>query len=247
MIYYLTYIRDTIGNNYLGINIPNGVVQPFLNELKDLIGESDYEEFTDYQQKRDHGSYHITIINTMDYNRLSKEIGMDKFINSLEPIFKYELDDIRMMGLGTAERNGNRAYFVVCQSDKLDAIRNRYGLPKHDFHITLGFKHRDVFGVPKNEVLKKKDKFKQLLAQSFYKSENWNFIRKIENFDLDKNEEIVPISISDTSMKIKCGNYYMDFSFLEDSEKFWIMAKYPVDEEKPRISQTEISKILKNK
>jgi hypothetical protein len=245
MIYYLTYIRDTIGNNYLGINIPNGVVQPFLNELKDLIGESDYEEFTDYQQKRDHGSYHITIINTMDYNRLSKEIGMDKFINSLEPIFKYELDDIRMMGLGTAERNGNRAYFVVCQSDKLDAIRNRYGLPKHDFHITLGFKHRDVFGVPKNEVLKKKDKFKQLLAQSFYKSENWNFIRKIENFDLDKNEEIVPISISDTSMKIKCGNYYMDFSFLEDSEKFWIMTKYPVDEEKPRISQTEISKILK--
>jgi hypothetical protein len=49
MIYYITHVKDTIGNNYLGINIPEGVVQPFLNELKDLIGESDYEEFTNYQ------------------------------------------------------------------------------------------------------------------------------------------------------------------------------------------------------
>jgi hypothetical protein len=244
MTYYLTYIRDTIGNNYLGINIPNGVVQPFLNELKDLIGESDYEEFTNYQQKRDHGSYHITIINTIDYNRLSKEIGMDKFINSLEPIFKYELDDIRMMGLGTAERNGNRAYFVVCQSDKSDAIRKRYNLPKHDFHITLGFCHKDVFGVPKNKVIEKKDKFKQLLSIEFYKNENWNFVRKIENFDLDPKLELIPIEISDTNMKIMCGKEYIHIGYLEDGEKFWIVSKYSVDEELPRLSKTEINKIL---
>jgi hypothetical protein len=245
MIYYLTYIRDTIGNNYLGINIPNGVVQPFLNELKDLIGESDYEEFTSYQQKRDHGSHHMTVINVMDYNRLSKEIGIDKFINSLEPIFKYELDDIRMMGLGTAERNGNRAYFVVCESDKLDAIRKRYNLPNHDFHITLGYKYKDVFGVPKNKVIEKKDKFLKLLSIEFYKSENWNFIRKIENFDLDPNLELIPISISETNIKIMCGNEYIQIGYLEDGEKFWIMSKYPVDEKLPRLSQTEIYKILK--
>jgi hypothetical protein len=245
MIYYLTYIRDTIGNNYLGINIPNGVVQPFLNDLKDLIGESDYEEFTSYQQKRDHDSYHITVINTMDYNHLSKEHGISNFVNSLDSIFKYELDDIRMLGLGTAERNGNRAYFVVCQSDKLDAIRNRYNLPNHDFHITLGFKHRDVFGVPKNKVIEKKDKFLKLLSIEFYKNENWNFIRKIGNFDLDKNEEIIPIDITETRAKFMCGGYYIQVGYLEDGQKFWIMTKYPVDEEKPRISQTEISKILK--
>lgn len=245
MIYYITYIKDSLNQNYLGINIPNGVIDPFLKELKELIGESDYEEFTDYQKKRDHGSYHMTVINVMDYNRLSKEIGMDKFINSLEPIFKYELDDIRMMGLGTAERNGNRAYFVVCQSDKLEAIRNRYNLPKHDFHITLGFKYKDVFGVPKNQVLKKKDKFKQLLAQSFYKSENWNFVKKIENFSLDPNAEIIPISISETTAKFKVENYYIDIGYLDDGEKFWIMAKYSVNKDLPRLSQTEIAKLLK--
>lgn len=245
MIYYITYIKDSLNQNYLGINIPNGVIEPFLKELKELIGESNYEEFTDYQQKRDHSSYHMTVINVMDYNKLSKEIGMDKFINSLEPIFKYELDDIKMMGLGTAERNENRAYFVVCQSDKLEAIRNRYNLPKHDFHITLGFKYKDIFGVPKNEVLKKKDKFKQLLAQYFYKNENWNFIKKIENFSLDPNAEIIPISISETTAKFKVENYYIDIGYLDDVEKFWVMTKYPVDKEKPRLSQTEISKILK--
>jgi len=156
MIYYLTYIKDRIGNNYLGIKVPNGNVEPFLKELKDIIGESDYNEFTENQIKRDHGSYHMTVINVMDYNRLSKEMGMDKFINLLDNVFKYEIDDIKMMGVGTAERGGNRTYFIVCQSDKLDAIRNRYGLKQHDFHVTLGFKHRDVFGVRKNEVLKKK-------------------------------------------------------------------------------------------
>jgi hypothetical protein len=246
MIYYLTYIKDTIGNNYLGIKMPEGITEPFLNELKDLIG-SDYDEFINYQKNRDHGQHHMTVINVMDYNRLSKEMGVDKFINSLEPIFKYEIDDIKMMGLGTAERNGNRAYFIVCQSDKLDAIRKRFNLPNHDFHVTLGFKHKDVFGVPKNEVIKKEGKFLKLLKQEFYKSDNWNFIKRIGNFELDPKAEIIPISISNNSMKVKCQDYYMDIGWLDDGERFWIMTKYSVEEELPRLSETEIAKILNKK
>lgn len=244
MIYYVTYIKDRIGNNYLGIKVPNGTVEPFLKELKDIIG-NDYDDFVQNQQSRDGGSYHMTVINVMDYNKLTKELGMDKFVNSLDKVFKYEIDDIKMMGVGTAERGGNRTYFIVCQSDKLDAIRNRYNLPQHDFHVTLGFKHRDVFGVRKNEVLKKKDKFKQLLSQSFYKNENWNFIKRIENFSLDPNAEIIPISISETTAKFKVENYYIDIGYLEDGEKFWIMAKYSVNKDLPRLSQTEIAKLLK--
>lgn len=245
MVYYVTYIKDRIGNNYLGIKVPNGNVEPFLKELKDIIGESDYNEFTENQIKRDGGSYHMTVINVMDYNKLAKDLGYDKFVNSLDNVFKYEIDDIKMMGVGTAERGGNRTYFIVCQSDKLDAIRNRYGLKQHDFHVTLGFKHRDVFGVRKNEVLKKKDKFTQLLSQLFYKNENWNFVKKIENFSLDPNAEVIPISISETSAKFKVENYYIDIGYLDDGEKFWIMAKYPIQEELPRLPQTEIAKKLK--
>jgi hypothetical protein len=246
MICYLTYLKDSIGNNYIGISIPNGVVEPFLNELKEIIGDDDYETYTSNQQKRDHGSYHVTVINVMDYNRLSKEMGMDKFINSLEPVFKYEIDDFRMLGIGTAERSGNRAYFVVCDSEKLDAIRGKYNLPKHDFHITLGFKHKDVFGVRKNEILKKEGKFLKLLKQEYYKNDNWNFIRKIGNFDLNPQTEIIPISILETRAKFKCDGYYIDVAWMDD-EKFWIVAKYPVDDDLPRLAETEIAKILNKK
>ena len=244
MTYYTTHIKDSIGNNYLGIKIPNGTVEPFLNQLKDIIG-NDYDEFVENQQRRDNGSYHMTVINVMDYNKLSKEMGFDKFINSLDKIFKYEIDDMKMMGVGSAERGGNRAYFIVCKSEKLEAIRSRYNLPEHDFHITLGFKSRDVFGVRKNQVIDKKNKFLQLLSQEFYKSENWNFIRNIENFSFDKKLDIYPVSISETSVKFKIDNRYIDVSYLDDGEKFWIVTNYPIKEDLPRLSLTEISKKLK--
>jgi hypothetical protein len=86
---------------------------------------------------------------------LITEVGMDKFINSLELIFNYEVDDLEMPGIGMATKSDNTSYFIVCESNKLDAIRTRYDLPKFDFHITLGFKWKDVHGVPKNKIIEK--------------------------------------------------------------------------------------------
>ncbi len=246
MNYYLTYLKDTVGNNYLGLKIPNEIVNPFLNELKEIIGEDDFKVNTENQQKRDHGQYHITVINVMDYNRLSQEIGIDKFINSLEPIFKYEIDDLKMMGVGTATKNENRAYFIVCESEKLDAIRNRFDLPKQDFHVTLGFKWKDVFGVSKNQVITKDNKFLKLLKIEYYKKDNWEFLRNIGNFDLSKDADIIPINLKDNRVKIKCDGHYMDIGLLDD-ERFWVMTKYPVDKELPRLPETEIAKILNKK
>lgn len=247
MIYYLTYLKDNIAQNYIGIDITRGIADKYLNELKDIIGD-DFDTYTRNQQDRDHNSHHITVMNVMEYNALSKSMGMDKLVNSLDQIFKYEIDDLKMLGIGTATRNNNRAYFIVCQSDKLDAIRNRYNLPKQDFHITLGFLHKDVFGVPKNVVIDKKTKFIKLLKIEYYKNDNWNFLKKIDNFDLNPQAEIIPISISDDKMKIKCDGYYMDISLMEN-EKFWIVTKYPIDKEEdlPRLPETEISKILNKK
>jgi hypothetical protein len=153
MIYYLTYLRDTIGNNYVGINIPEAVVEPHLEKLKEILGEEDFEIFTQNQKMRDHGHYHITVINVMDCNRLSKEMGMANFVKSVELAFEYPVEDLEMLGVGKASKNDNTAYFIVCQSDSLDAIRSRFNLTKQDFHATLGFNAKDVFGVPKNEII----------------------------------------------------------------------------------------------
>ena len=153
MTYYLTYLKDTIGNNYVGINIPNEVVEPHLEKLKEILGEEDFEIFTQNQKTRDHGHYHITVINVMDCNRLSKEMGMANFVKSVELAFEYPVEDLEMLGVGMASKNDNKAYFIVCQSDSLDAVRTCFNLPKQDFHDTLGFNAKDVFGVPKNVVI----------------------------------------------------------------------------------------------
>jgi hypothetical protein len=243
MIHYINHIRDVIGNNYLGIKFDKEVINPFLKELEEILGD-DYEEFVSYQQKRDSGSHHMTVINVIDYNKLIKEMGMDKFTNSLENVFRYEIDDIKMLGIGTAERNGNRAYFIVCKSEKLDALRKRYGLKEHDFHITLGFRYKDVFGVPKNEIIKKEGKFLKLLRIEFNKEDSWGFIKRIKNFNLDPKSEVIPISITKDMMKVKCDNHYMDIGWLEEQKEFWILTKYLIEEDLPRMPETEISKII---
>jgi hypothetical protein len=153
MTHNLTYLKDAIGNNYVGINIPNEDVEPHLEKLKEILGEEDFEIFTQNQKMRDHGHYHITVINVMDCNRLSKEMGMANFVKSVELAFEYPVEDLELLGLGTASKNDNTAYFIVCSSDSLDAIRTRFNLTKQDFHTTLGFNTKDVFGVPKNVVI----------------------------------------------------------------------------------------------
>jgi hypothetical protein len=153
MTYNLTYLKDAIGNNYVGINIPNEDVEPHLEKLKEILGEEDFEIFTQNQKMRDHGHYHITVINVMDCNRLSKEMGMSNFVKSVELAFEYPVEDLEMLGVGEASKNDNTAYFIVCSSDSLDAIRTRFNLTKQDFHVTLGFNTKDVFGVPKNLVI----------------------------------------------------------------------------------------------
>ena len=243
MTYYCTYIRDILNNNYIGIKIPNEIVQPYLNFLKEEIGEDNYALYTENQQKRDRGDYHITVLNVMEFNKLNKELGMDKFVNSLDAVFKYEIDDLKLKGVGTATKNENRAYFIVCESDKLNAIRTRYELEPRDFHVTLGFNFKDIFGVRKNEVMKKSSKFLQLLAQEYYKRENWNFIKKIENYNLDPNSEVIPLKIEETFIKVKVDGMFMDIAYLDD--KFWIVTCYSANEDLPRLSETEIAKKLK--
>jgi hypothetical protein len=247
MTHYINYIKDILGNNYLGINIPKTSIQLLLNELKEDIGDDDYDIFTDTQQRRDNGDYHITVINVAEYNKISNNMGMDVFTNSLTRVFKYGIDDLKLMGIGTASRNENRAYFIVCNSEKLDAIRTRFELPKKDFHITIGFLFKDVFGVRKNQVMEKGNKFLKLLSQEFYKNNNCNFVKRIENYDLDSTEEVVPIKISNSIMKVSCDGYFMDIKYLPEGEKFWIVTKYPVNQDLPRLPETEINKILKNK
>lgn len=243
MIYYLTYLKDSIGSNYLGLKIPDDSIKKYLDKLKDILGEEAYIEYTTNQQNRDHNSYHSTVVNVMDYNRLSSEYGVNKFINSLEVVFETEIDDFKMLGLGSASRNENTTYFVVCESEKLKIIRERYKLPEHDFHITLGFKHKDVFGVRKNKVLEEHSNFLKVFKSEFYKKENFNFIKDISNYEEDKDLDIIPIELNKSYLKILVGDIIMDIGINED--KLFIFTRYKKTEDVKRLPMTEIYKLLK--
>ena len=138
-------------------------------------------------------------------------------------------------------------FVCVCMySEKLQAIRKRYNLPEQDFHVTLGFKFKDVFGLRKNEVLKKSSKFIQLLGGEYLKKENFEFLRKIENWNENPDLEIIPISISESYLKVKVGDYIMDIGLTEDN-KFFIFTRYQDDKNSHRMPTTELLSIITKK
>lgn len=244
MIYYLGYLKDTIGYNYVGVNIYGDIVQPFIDKMSNYV--DDPEEYTINQINRDHGKNHITVINVSDYNKLSKEMGIDKFINSLESDFEYPIDDLKFMGLGSAERGSNKAFFIVVRSEKLKAIRDKYNLCEQDFHITIGFKWKDVFGVRKNEVLPETEPFLKLLKDEYYNNnESFEFIKEIENFDGDEDSDVEAIKIDKTSATFRIGkNRYYTVAFIGDNLR--ISAQWEDNEEKPHMANTLINRKLKN-
>lgn len=245
MIYRVEYIKDTVGNNYVGVNIWKDSIHPYLEQMRGILGDEEFAVYTQYQQNRDHGRHHITVINVMDYNRISKEMGPDRFVNSLESVFDFEFDDVRMMGIGTAERAGNRAYFVVVRSEKLQEVRKRYGLPEIDLHITIGFKYKDVHGVRKNEVLKISDPFLKLLKGKYYKTETFDFVKEIDNFDCDPEKEIEPIKLEETTATFRCGeNTYITVAIIGDDLR--VACKWEDTEKKPILSNYLINKKFKD-
>lgn len=241
MEYYITNIKDTVGNNYLGIKMYPDSVSPFLSELKDHLSD-DYDDYVNNQKSRDRESYHITVINVMEYNSLVKSMGMSNFVSSIESVLKFTIDDLKLLGLGSASRGENTTYFVVCKSDKIDSIRDRYDLPKHDLHITLGFKWKDVFGVPKNQILKPKSKFIKLLKSEFYKRENFNFIDEIGNFQ-ESDGEIIPVSLSETIFEFISGDKLFGVGILDD-EKLWVMYSSESTSGKKRLPLSEIIRVF---
>jgi len=245
MIHRLEYLKDTVGNNYIGVNIYTDFVQPYLERLRNIIGD-DYEIYIKNQQNRDHDHYHITVINVMEYNKLSKELGMDKLVNSLESAFDFEFDDLQFLGIGKAEKAGNTSYFIVVRSEKLQEVRRKYGLSEQDFHITIAFKWKDVFGVRKNVVLKEKEPFLKLLRDLYYKNhETFEFVKEVENYEFDEDLDIEPITITETTATFRVNkNDYFSISLIDN--KLRIVAMWQDKEDRPILSNTLISKKLKD-
>lgn len=245
MNYYTTYLKNDKGENFLGLRIEDSEIKIWLDQLKELIGESDFEVFSRNQQLRDNSKYYLSIISVDDYHKCIEFWGMDNFINNLdERLFQFEIDDLQFKGLGTNTDGPNRAFYVVCKSDKISAVRSRFELPPLDLHITIGFDKKDISGVRKDQLLKKGPKFLKLLELEYYKNKNWDFIKKIQNYSLDIDIDLEPVDITETSVKFKCGNHYLQVVYLEDGERFWVGTVSPIIDENPILNDTQITQFF---
>lgn len=138
-------LTDNGGLVYIGGKVSQADLSVYLNQLNELLGEEFYE-YRANQSARDHNSFHLTLINPYEYQTIDKaQINLGKRFN------------VTLLGLGTASKSPSKTttpenqatFYVVAQSNDAQFYRQQFALPAKDFHITLGFKPSDIYGVGK--------------------------------------------------------------------------------------------------
>lgn len=153
-IYNITsLIKDVRNQNYLGINIPVGILLPYFEKLYEIgIDEAEMDHMCELKFKRDRGDYHLTVLAAYEFKHAMNFFDI-KNVEDIPGFLMIPVNDIILHGIGVSEKDGNVAYYVVCTSERLNEFRAKLELPAKDFHITLAFKDKDVHGVPKNKVI----------------------------------------------------------------------------------------------
>ena len=138
----LERLEDNAGLKYVGGKVPKADLAPFLAQLRALLGK-EFEAYRSEQVKRDHGEFHVTVVNPFEYKKLN---------STQQLLLEQDLDyEVTLLGLGKAEKGDKKAFFIVAKSPKAQALRALLSLKEKDFHVTLGFSPTDVYGVAKNE------------------------------------------------------------------------------------------------
>lgn len=156
-------IQDRQGNDYLALKINDDIGYIFQDFLSTQLDKT----FIDNQQERDKHTFHITLVNVMQYQKLIKE-GKENELKSL----LHNKFDLFNYGIGSTidNKKNSQAWFVVLENAYLDTFRKNLNLDKQHYHVTLAFKNTDVFIHPKDR--------KSIVYQP---TVIWDFISKPKN------------------------------------------------------------------
>lgn len=135
----VTELRDNSGLVYLGGVVSKADLAPYLKELEIILGNN-FEQYRRHQSQRDHGLFHLTLINPNEYQFIDKSkvtIGQQYTVT--------------LLGLGKVANTDKESYFVVAQSSDAQFFRQQQILPFKDLHVTLGFSPQDIYGVSKGK------------------------------------------------------------------------------------------------
>lgn len=246
----IDWLKDSVGNNYLAIHIFYYQIEEYIRTFVELMdSREEADRYMLNQKTRDSYKYHITVFSLDEVDKLTNQFGKDKAITIFEHIKDFDVNDIIVKGIGKAEKNGNKTYFIVSESNSINNLRKIYGFEEKDLHITIGFDRKDVFGVRKNEVIKSPSPFFKLFRSNWYTKPNLSFFRSIGNFpNINTIEPILVKELREDRITIWTDNKSIEISTTESKgeHKFWCMAIYrdivrPVEP----ITQTDILKFIK--
>ena len=142
-------LTDSSGLVYLGGKITEAELAPYLSQLKYLLGD-EYALFRHNQGQRDHFSFHMTLINPYEYQKLDASK-----LDLTQPL------KVTLLGIGRVSVGDKTSYYVVANSPDGQFFRQKHLLAAKDFHVTLGFDPQDVYGVSKGEETLLKTKLKK--------------------------------------------------------------------------------------
>eukprot|EP01114_Cavostelium_apophysatum_P004264 TRINITY_DN14454_c0_g1_i1.p1 TRINITY_DN14454_c0_g1~~TRINITY_DN14454_c0_g1_i1.p1 ORF type:complete len:280 (-),score=49.84 TRINITY_DN14454_c0_g1_i1:25-864(-) len=100
--------------------------------------------------RRDGPISHITLLSKDEVIRVLRT-SFSNVEALMDAIASKVIDDWEDLGLGRIEHDKNRAWFKVVRWRSADDFRKELGLPKKDFHVTVGFLIGDIHGEAKDE------------------------------------------------------------------------------------------------
>ena len=151
----VTELQDSQGLKYVGGEVSAADLGVYLTQLEYMLGD-DFSVFRENQAIRDHYTFHLTLVNPYEFQTLTKPVHYgDTFSVTLLGLGKAvkEHKDIKKEKVEAEKTQVNEivsTYFVVAQSSEAQYFRQKLLLKPKDFHVTLGFNPKDVYGVRKN-------------------------------------------------------------------------------------------------
>lgn len=146
----ITTTTDILGNKYIALKFDNNdhindIIDEWVYDLNNSEEEVDKRMLMIQNQiERDKNTHHTTIVSVIECGTINtKDVQ----------IVLGDIVEIELCGIGKAVDNkrGNESHFIVVESKDLDNVRIHFGLKPKDFHITIGFNKKDVFGVSKGK------------------------------------------------------------------------------------------------
>lgn len=135
--------QSSSGREYLAARISYAAIQPYLELLRERVGQRAYDDYLERKFRRDGDEFHVTVVRPTETENLPRDLLLSCQDRAVS---------FNCLGLGQVSQTDNEAFYVVVDSPEVLALRDQLCLPGHDLHITIGFKQTDIHDVPKDHT-----------------------------------------------------------------------------------------------